>query len=84
MTVTSQPTYHEERFAKVTDVVEAAPESVSTDHPNLLRALLLKLTQLLSIFAAPLDYFETWSLFDQRHIRYMTLDQTLSATRTCW
>ena len=38
-------------------------ESAGTDHPHLLRTLLLKLTQLLSVFAAPLSCFETWSSF---------------------
>ena len=54
---------HEERLKAVINPAEVGTESVGTDRPHLLRALLLKLTQLLSVFVAPLGYFETWSSF---------------------
>jgi hypothetical protein len=45
------------------DATGVGTESGGTDRPHLLRTLLLKLRQLLSIFIAPLGYFETWSSF---------------------
>jgi hypothetical protein len=54
---------HEERLKAVINPAGVGTESAGTDCSHLLRALLLKLTQLLSVFVAPLGYFETWSLF---------------------
>jgi hypothetical protein len=45
------------------NVTGIGTESSGTDRPHLLHTLLLKLTQLLSVFTAPLGYFETWSSF---------------------
>jgi hypothetical protein len=54
---------HEERLTAVTNAEGVATESANTDGPSLLRLFLLKLTQLLSIFSAPLGYFEMLSTF---------------------
>ena len=54
---------HEDHLLAVPNATEVAKESAGTNYRSLLRSLLLKLTQLISTFAAPLGYFETWSSF---------------------
>jgi hypothetical protein len=54
---------HEERLSAVTNTTGVAAESTGTNHRSFIHLLLLKLTQLISTFASPLSYFETWPSF---------------------
>jgi hypothetical protein len=54
---------HEERLTVVTKKTGLRQKALASDQPPFLRSLLLKLTQLLSVFAAPFGYFETLSSF---------------------